>query len=245
MKQKPKVIVAIIISTLFAVLLFGGLFMYVFYEFEELKSILQKYGKQDEKDPQIIERVVETERYVYLKRDDVNKVIGLLDAQGKMKLVYKFFDNWIRDFITRECGNCKQRPETTREITLTIISIARQKNIPVILAFSLAAWESGFNPGCVSRNHTSKDIGLFQLNTKTFSHISEKKLYSIKTNTLLGLTHFRKMYNESGSWRKAVIKYNAGNLKKIYGTSINHFDNVFEIEDEITAKFCETFGDIL
>jgi soluble lytic murein transglycosylase-like protein len=173
--------------------------------------------------------------YVSLKMGNVNRIVDLLEKQGNMEAVYRFFYLYVRNIVTApgwEEKFGKQDPETTSRIVHALINSARKYDIPLTLAFALAEWEGGFYPKNLRENGMvvvnvhgklvkmkSKDIGLLQGNNRTFLELgwirSEEELYNIETNADLCLKYFRAKYDENGdgngkSWFKAPIAYNSG-----------------------------------
>jgi soluble lytic murein transglycosylase-like protein len=96
-------------------------------------------------------------------------------------------------------------------------------NIPQDIAVRLAWEESRWNPRAVNRNENgSTDYGLYQLNSYFFP------MTTIDENIEFGLRHLAEAYKAKGSWKMAVVAFNAG----VYGSknppvrSLRHADRV-------------------
>jgi len=89
-------------------------------------------------------------------------------------------------------------------------------NIDPNIAISVAAVESQFNPNAIG---ITKDLGVFQLNPKSFPNYTKAQLLDAKTNIELGVKYLAKVkkecnHQEGITW---VICYNYGgkNAKKV------------------------------
>ncbi len=106
------------------------------------------------------------------------------------------------------------RVTNNREVALAILTSADKFDIPVSLAFALAYAESGFQ---VTASHVnangSIDRGLFQLNSATFTKLSESDFYNPNTSAYYGMNHLRFCLNSAGNEIAALAMYNAGSSK--------------------------------
>jgi soluble lytic murein transglycosylase-like protein len=97
---------------------------------------------------------------------------------------------------------------------ITMYSLAY--NIDPKIALSVVAVESGFNPNVIG---ITGDVGLFQLNPKSFPNYSIKQLKDPTLNIELGIKYLAKMkkeckYKDNNEW---LVCYNYGikNTKKV------------------------------
>lgn len=95
---------------------------------------------------------------------------------------------------------------------LAIRMLAPKYNVPVVVALTVAHTESRFNPKAVNRNtNGSVDRGCMQINgtahPKAFARPDDAFVAVI--NVDYGLRFLRDLYQETGDWRKAIVKYNS------------------------------------
>ncbi len=95
-------------------------------------------------------------------------------------------------------------------IATLIYDEALKYNIEPALAFSVAFNESSFNPRAVNRNRDSIDRGVFQLNSKSFPHLTEEEFFSPEINSPLGIAYLRYCLDIGGNEVAALAMYNAG-----------------------------------
>lgn len=105
----------------------------------------------------------------------------------------------------------------SQEIAGTILYHAEREGIPISLAFSLAAIESGYNPNAQGRNVGSVDRGLFQLNSNTFPQLSEDDFFDPDTNARYGMRHLVYCFSHTDEPATALAIYNAGLGRVIRG----------------------------
>lgn len=100
-----------------------------------------------------------------------------------------------------------------------IESKAREYDVPVSIAYALAAVESNYNPSGFNRNKNNTiDEGLFQLNSanrKFFTKTFWKKDYDYNPynpdhSAQIGLAYLRYLYNHFQAWDRAIAAYNCG-----------------------------------
>lgn len=96
-----------------------------------------------------------------------------------------------------------------------------QYGIDPKIAISVAAVESGFNPNAIG---ITQDIGIFQLNPKSFPDYTKKQLLDPETNIVLGIKYLAKMkkeckYKDDNEW---LVCWNYGpkNAKKVKHPSL-------------------------
>ena len=91
------------------------------------------------------------------------------------------------------------------EFRAVVISAAAEFGVPLDIAGRLAYEESRWNPEAVGQNtNGTTDRGLYQLN----SAYHDPK--SVRENVRTGLRYLAQCWRTTGSWKRAVVAYNAG-----------------------------------
>jgi hypothetical protein len=171
-----------------------------------------------------------TENYavqkIYYTRDMVNDSISRKIKTGQFNDVIEIYSTVCKD----------------PEIISLIVFKCLEKDIPVNLGMALVEQESGFNPKALNVQKTfdnegrekivSKDIGLWQTNTRTFKKYKEADLWNIRINNELGAQHFIDKYREHGSWEEAAMRYNGWGDK-----SVKHLAAVLKRERDIDRLY--------
>ncbi len=109
---------------------------------------------------------------------------------------------WFYTYIT---GN--------QNITSLVLEYASRNDIPPSLAFALAWEESRYQPRAVNHNASSIDRGLFQLNNKSFPHLTEREFFDPEISARYGLQHLNFCLETAGNEVSALAMYNAGTTK--------------------------------
>ncbi len=130
----------------------------------------------------------------------------------------------------------------SEKIAKAILDAAIKQNIDVTLAFALAKAESDFRPAIQSRNSdNSVDMGLFQLNSRTFPGLSAKEASDPYINARKGLAHLRFCIDYSGDEVRALAVYNAGLSRAERGaipaSTYGYVERVLTYETEIESRF--------
>jgi hypothetical protein len=144
----------------------------------------------------------------------------------------------VESFYVEVTGN--------ERITRSILAAADSNDIPLPLAFSLAWGESSFRVNAFNRNSGSVDRGLFQLNSKTFSFLSEEQLYTPEINARYGLAHLRFCLEEGDTELVALAMYNAGATRVRRGTpysTLNHVAKIMDYQVELEHAFLDMLTD--
>lgn len=127
------------------------------------------------------------------------------------------------------------------EITREIITNAQQYNVPLPLVFSLVWVESRFSPVAYSKNYSSIDRGLFQLNSNSFPHLSRDEFYNIETNTQHGVKYIRWCLDKGGNTIAALAMYNAGKTRVEQGgtprSTLDYISKILEYRERIEEDF--------
>ncbi len=129
----------------------------------------------------------------------------------------------------------------SEEITESIIHHAVKNEIPIDLAFSLAWVESRFSPAAVSRNHSSIDRGLFQLNSRSFPALSEEEFFSIDRNAEMGLRYLKDCIELGGNTITGLAMYNAGRNRVARGNTprmtLEYISRIMEYRKNFEENF--------
>jgi len=129
-------------------------------------------------------------------------------------------------------------------VTLSIIKSADENNIPLSLAFALSWVESRFSPYAVNKNHYSIDRGLFQLNSTSFPHLTEKDFFDPEINSRYGLEYLKKCIEEGGNEIVGLAMYNAGKTRVKKGMTpyktLHYISQIQEYRKKIEEDFADT-----
>lgn len=125
-----------------------------------------------------------------------------------------------------------------------ILRNANNNNIPASLAFSLAFAESSYNPNAVNRNTSSIDRGLFQLNSKSFPHLTESEFFDPEINAKYGLAYLAKSIEKGGNEIVGLAMYNAGS-GRVTGSgtpkmTLDYISKIMDYKKEIDAFIMDT-----
>lgn len=115
-----------------------------------------------------------------------------------------------------------------------ILHYSQIYHVDPIIALSVASVESGLNPNAVG---PTKDLGVFQLNPKTFNSYSKKQLLDPETNIKLGVRYIAEMkrdctHNIDNTY---VLCYNLGTsgAKKVKHPKLfPYYKNVMKVYNE-------------
>lgn len=143
--------------------------------------------------------------------------------------------NDVLDFLVQKTGS------TT--ITETILFFAEKEALPIETVFSLVFVESGFDPTARNFNKKSSDLGLFQLNSRTFRHVAAEDLFHLETNVKLGTRYLRYAFNLMNDTNNALAVYNAGPSRPLRGnipeSTKNYVRKVTRYTDKLVQDFVQ------
>ena len=105
----------------------------------------------------------------------------------------------------------------SHEITETILFFIEKEKLPIETVFALVFTESKFKTNAINLNSHSKDFGLFQLNSRTFRHLTKEELFDLETNVMLGTQYLKYAYSLMNDTNKALAVYNAGPSRPLRG----------------------------
>jgi len=187
-------------------------------------------------EPQYIltEKVVVVEKQVIVDR--VKVVPYSLNTQlNNMMIVVGVVDeelyNKVLNFFTQETKNSK--------IAKIILDSAIKYHIPIITAFAMAQWESGYNPTRTNINKTSTDYGLFQLNSKAFS-LTKKQMLDPVINADEAMKHMEKLINRFESIDKGLVAFNCGAItvatNRVPWSSVRHLLEINTIKNDLEKR---------
>ena len=109
-------------------------------------------------------------------------------------------------------------PEFPREYRHLLYKYATLYNVPIYYVVSQIIEESGFNPFAYNMNPDgTNDKGLTQLNSSNYDYFKWKfnkgkdyDPYNPEDAIRIGVQYLRYLYDHSGSWKLALMGYNAG-----------------------------------
>jgi hypothetical protein len=112
--------------------------------------------------------------------------------------------NCVIEFFSGVCGS--------REIAEIILTNAALFEISPALAFALSWEESRFDPKAVNsaNRNGSVDRGLFQLNNRSFPHLTQADFFNPEVNANNALKYLRSCIKTGGNEIGALAVYNAG-----------------------------------
>lgn len=172
-------------------------------------------------------KVILQEKFVYVHRYAVNKIVQTYMENGKSDEVLSFY--------TRLTGD--------KHVALLFLTAALSQDIPVNLFFALGKEESRFNPNAINKwdDNGTKDYGLTQLNSGTFSEETSAELLDPENNVRLGSTYLRKLYSQYHTWLFALVAYNGGVVNGVLQPSLQYASNILEIESQFDQEFASAF----
>ncbi|MCL2801880.1 MAG: lytic transglycosylase domain-containing protein [Treponema sp.] len=145
------------------------------------------------------------------------------------------FKEWVIEFFAGITSG--------REIAAAILDSADEFDVAPALAFALCWEESRFNPYAINRHNRNGTIdrGLFQLNSRSFSHLDISAFYNINANARYGVGHLRYCLNIGGSEISALAMYNAG-AGRVTSTgtpyvTLNYISRIIENRRKIESRF--------
>lgn len=139
----------------------------------------------------------------------------------------------VVDFFVERAGS-----EAT---ALPILYYADRLNISLTLAFSLVWGESRYYSVAVNYNSTSIDRGLFQLNSRTFRHLTEDDFFNPEVNAFHGLKYLEFCLNQGENDAQALAIYNAGLTRVVRGqtppSTLQYVDKILTYRSQLLADF--------
>ena len=212
--QKINLALQIFATILLGLCLVGICFIYYQFPIEPTIEVHEKV-------------TIVREKQIYFERMEINSRIKQIQA-------YEDYDKVI---------NLYGQIAGDREIAMLILNNALVKQIPVSLAFALAAQESSFNPRAKNENIkkgkvVSRDFGIYQINSSRFKEQYKDHplewFYVPENNIELGLAILKDLYEQYGhSWDLSIVKFN-GRYEK--GADM-HLINVYKYERQYDKLF--------
>ena len=125
-----------------------------------------------------------------------------------------------------------------------ILENADKNDIPLSLAFALAYVESRYKTRAVNHNKNSTiDRGLFQLNSSSFSKLTEEEYFNPDINAKHGLTHLRFCLDTAGNEVAALAMYNAGTVKVKSGSTpqmtLDYVSKIMSYREGLESLFAQ------
>ncbi len=128
-------------------------------------------------------------------------------------------------------------------VAKAILDQSEAFNVPPSLAFALAHEESDYTVVCINRNraHGSVDIGVFQLNTKTFPDKKVDYLMDPDNNIRLGVAHLSFCLDQGRTDVAALAMYNAGLTRVTKGgtprSTLDYISRILAYRANLEALF--------
>ena len=115
----------------------------------------------------------------------------------------------VVDFFVQRTGS--------EQTALPILYYADRLNVPLMFVFSLVYVESAYRVRAVNYNAGSIDRGLFQLNSRTFPHLTEDDFFNPEVNAFHGLKYLEFCLAYGKDEAQALAIYNAGLTRVVRG----------------------------
>ncbi len=148
---------------------------------------------------------------VYTPSEYAN-VRNLLDGENAMLALFR--EDLTHDAVVGFFVDLTGSPD----IALPILYYADRSDISLSLVFSLAWVESRFSADAVNVNSSSTDRGVFQLNSRTFTQLTEEDFFHPDINTRHGLEYLAWCIEYTPDETSALVAYNAGLSRALRGT---------------------------
>jgi len=134
-----------------------------------------------------------------------------------------------------------------KRITEQIIFNALQNEVPVNIAFAQSFVESNWIPEAINIHNSNEsiDVGLFQLNSFTFPHLTREEMEDIDVNIFIGIKFFKEKLLQTGTIETALLLYNAGNYNNVGRTSILYLQKILDKERQLDEYFNEEYRQYL
>lgn len=140
----------------------------------------------------------------------------------------------VREFFIAKIGS--------KRIVNTILFHADNQNLSIGIVFALAFVESSFRPTVANVNKdSSHDLGLFQLNTRTFRYMKREDFFHLDTNVKAGIGYLKYAFSLDPDPKVALAIYNAGPSRPLRGiipdTTQKHRAKVFDYLAKLNREF--------
>lgn len=137
----------------------------------------------------------------------------------------------------------------SQEITDTVLLYSVKKQLSISTVFSLVFVESSFSPTAVNYNRTSSDFGLFQLNSRTFKHLSKTELLRLDTNVDMGTSYLQYAFRLSSDPQMALAIYNAGPRRPLRGktpeSTKQYVGRILQYEKTLQQEFIQYVWNVM
>ena len=166
-----------------------------------------------------------------LQQEDIPVDLPMQDDLGLYLYRNPLTRQKVADYFTEMTGS--------RKLTDIILRYSDLNDIPLSLSFALAFTESSFNPSAVNRNSSSVDRGLFQLNNRSFPHLTEADFFDPEINARFGLNYLRDCIDQGGNVIVGLAMYNAGrNRVRSQGApkmTLDYIARIISLQSEINT----------
>jgi hypothetical protein len=134
--------------------------------------------------------------------------------------------NWMK-----KCENIEESYMSRFELTQLIISAGIVYDIPLNILMAIVIGESHGDPLAFNGHNQngSNDVGLMQLNSRTFPNIDR---YDARENLKGGCQYLREKYEFYGNWEMAIARYNGTG-----DAALEHLSKVLDAERMLDREF--------
>ncbi len=173
--------------------------------------------------------------YVHEEPRSYPNVANILDGPKPMLTLYR--ENLTHEHVEEFFIDLTGSPE----IAMPILYHADRNDLSLALVFSLSWVESRFEPNAVNRNDTSIDRGLFQLNSRSFPHLSEPDFFNPEVNAGHGTDYLRYALRHGRDEETALAVYNAGlsrvRRRQIPASTLLYIDRIMRYKASLEQHF--------
>jgi len=139
----------------------------------------------------------------------------------------------VNDFFTKITNSA--------EISRVILDQADRYSVPPSLAFAVCCSESNFNHRAIGYNSSSKDLGLFQLNSLSFPDFSDEDFFSLERNAEAGIKYLHYCLERGGNAVVALALYNAGEGRVAFHgaplSTLNYINSILSLRNSYEEEF--------
>ncbi len=173
--------------------------------------------------------------YVRKEPQSYPNVANILDGSKPILALYRedLTHDHVEEFFVNLTGS--------EEIALPILYHADRNDLSLSLVFSLSWVESRFSPTAINRNSNSIDRGLFQLNSRSFPHLSELDFFDPEVNASHGTDYLRYSLRHGSDEETALAVYNAGlsrvRRRQIPSSTLVYIDRIMRYKASLEYHF--------
>ncbi len=173
--------------------------------------------------------------YIQAEPESYPNVANILDGSKPILSLYRedLTHDYVEEFFVNLTGS--------EDIALPILYHANRNDLSLSLVFALTWVESRFEPTAVNRNSSSIDRGLFQLNSRSFPHLSEEDFFDPEVNASHGTDYLRYSLRHGSDEETALAVYNAGlsrvRSRRIPSSTLVYIDRIMRYRASLEYHF--------